>query len=114
MKTNQKEKPVFDDDIVIKETFKPFELKSLDSKNRITLNNKLIKSFRKKMDIDAYRILVSDNGDILLRPNVSVPSNEAWVFTNPEANKRIRKGLEESKAGKIERVKNVDSFLKDL
>ena len=98
----------------IHEEFKPYTTKQLDSKYRITIGNKLVKLFSKHMDIEAYRIFVGKNGDILLRPTVSVPSNEAWVYNNPEVITKIRKGLEESKAGKIERANDLDSFLKHL
>ena len=114
METHAKKKSPNIEKITIREEFNSYTTKSLDSKYRITIGNKLFKLFQKHMNIDAYKIFISKTGDILLRPTVSVPSSEAWVYRNSEVIKKIRKGLKESKAGKIERVKDIDSFLKDL
>ncbi len=114
MKTHATQTALNNETIDINEEFNSYTTKSLDSKYRITLGNKLIKLFKKKMSIDAYKIFISKTGDILLRPTVSVPSSEAWVYRNPKVIKKIRKGLEESRTGKTERVKNIDSFLKGL
>ena len=100
--------------IAIHEEFMPYNTKSLDSKYRITLGNKLIKSISKRMPIETYRIFIGKNGDILLRPTVSIPSTEAWAYHNPKVITKIHEGLEESRTGKIERVNNLDSFLENL
>ncbi len=100
--------------IDIHEEFAPYNTKPLDSKHRITLGGKLAKSLGKQMKVEAYQIFVAKNGDILLRPAVSIPSNEAWVYRNPEVIGKVRKGLQEAAEGKIKRVDNLDTFLKNL
>ena len=57
---------------------------------------------------------MGDEGDILLRPQTSIPSRELWVYQNPKALERIKKGLQEAKEGKIKEVKNVRKFLNEL
>ena len=100
--------------LLIQEEFIPYHMKALDSKNRITLGGKLKKLMDKRMIVEAYQIFVGKNGDILLRPTVSVPSREAWTYQNPEVIGRIRKGVEEARAGKTERVDDLESFLDTL
>ena len=100
--------------INIHEEFIPYHTKALDSKNRITLGGKLKRVMGKRMNVEAYQIFVGKNGDILLRPAVSIPSSEAWIYHNPEVIGRVRKGLEEAREGKTERVNDLESFLDHL
>lgn len=100
--------------IIIREEFKPFDRKPLDSKHRITLGGKLMKVVGRHMKVDSYQIFVGKEGDILLRPAVSIPSSEAWVYRNPQVIGKIRKGLEEAGQGETERVKDLEDFLKKL
>ena len=98
----------------IHEEFIPYHTKVLDSKNRITLGGRLKKLMGKRMSVEAYRIFVGKNGDILLRPTVSILSSEAWVYNNPEVIGRVRKGFKEAREGKTERVDDLESFLDRL
>ncbi len=99
--------------ITVKEEFIPYQTKTPDSKGRITLGGKLKKLIGKKVRVESYQVFVGKNGDILLRPMVSIPSSEAWVYQTEAAGK-IRKGLEEAREGKTERVEDLDTFLRDL
>ncbi|MDD5654415.1 MAG: hypothetical protein PHR91_02100 [Candidatus Omnitrophica bacterium] len=98
----------------IKEKFMPVDTRPLDSKNRITLGGRLQKLLMSKMKIDSYQVFVGKDGDILLRPAVSIPSNEAWIYRNHEVITKIRKGLQEAGEGKIEKVDNLENFLDSL
>lgn len=100
--------------IEVQETFMPVDTRPLDSKHRITLGGKLRKFLMNKMKIDSYQVFLGKEGDILLRPAVSVPSSEAWLYRNPEALAKVRQGLQEAAEGKIEKVDDLESFLKDL
>jgi len=98
----------------IKEKFMAVDTRPLDSKHRITLGGRLQKLMLSKMKIDSYQVFVGKEGDILLRPAVSIPSNEAWVYRNPEVIVRIRKGLREAGEGKVEKAENLENFLNSL
>jgi len=98
----------------IKEKFMPVDTRPLDSKHRITLSGRLYKLMMSKMKIDSYRVFVGKEGDILLRPAVSIPSSEAWVYRNPEVIGKIRKGLGEAREGKTEKVDDLKEFLDNL
>ena len=99
----------------IDEDFISLETRSLDSKHRITLSDKAVKVVRSKnKKINSYQILVGKKGDILLRPSVSIPASEAWIYENPEIIGAIRKGLKDAKEGKITKVANLNKFLKNL
>lgn len=100
--------------IEIKEKFMPVDTRTLDSKHRITLGGRLYKLMMSKMKIDSYKVFVGKEGDILLRPAVSIPSNEAWVYRNPEVIGKIRKGLEEAGEGNTEKVDDLDKFIDNL
>jgi hypothetical protein len=101
--------------VLVNEEFESLDTRSLDSKNRITLGGKLMRAVSQRVKkIDAYQVLVGKDGDILLRPAVSIPASEAWVYKNPKVIDRIRKGLDEAKQGKKEVVRDLDSFLDKL
>ena len=100
--------------VEIKEKFMPVDTRSLDSKHRITLGGRLQRLMMSKMKIDSYQVFVGKGGDILLRPAVSIPSSEAWVYNNPEVIGKVRKGLQEAGEGRVEKVSDLESFLNDL
>lgn len=110
LKVAQKKKQTFE----IREVFIPVDIRPLDSKHRITLGGRLQKLLMSKMKIDSYQVFVGKEGDILLRPAVSVPSNEAWIYRNPEVIGKIRRGLKEAVEGKIEKADDLEGFLSDL
>ena len=100
---------------LVKEKFKLVGVSSLDSKKRITLKDKLMKEPPlDHMEIDAFGILIGDEGDILLRPMANIPSKELWIYQNPNVLKRIQKGLQDAGEGKIKEVKNLKNFLTNL
>ena len=101
--------------IHINEDFTNVDTRALDSKHRITLSTKAVKiALSKNKKIDAYQVLVGKSGDILLRPAVSIPASEAWIYENPKVIGPLRKGLNEAKQGKGKRVNNLDKFLESL
>ena len=110
VKATQRKKQAFE----IREVFMPVDTRPLDSKHRITLGGRLQKLLMSKMKIDSYQVFVGKEGDILLRPAVSVPSSETWVYRNPEVIGKIRRGLKEAAEGKIEKIDDLESFLNDL
>jgi hypothetical protein len=64
-----------------------------DSKGRITLG-KLARG------VSSFGVAVESSGKIVLEPFVEVPARERWLFENPEALKRVRRGLADSEAGR--------------
>ena len=110
MKAAQRKKQTLE----VREMFMLVDTRPLDSKHRITVGGKLQKLMSGKMKIDSYQVFIGKEGDILLRPAVSVPSNEAWVYRNPEVIGKIRQGLKEAAEGKIEKADDLEGFLSDL
>ncbi len=103
------------DSVLVNEEFISFDTRPLDSKHRITLGGRLLKAVTQKVrKVDSYQVLVGKGGDILLRPSVSIPASEAWIYENPKVIGKIRKGLEEAKQGKKEVVSDLDAFLNKL
>jgi len=58
-------------------------------------------------------VYVGEDGDILLRPVVTIPSKEAWIYENPTVLEGIRKGLFEANQGKLKKSKILKLFLKN-
>ncbi len=102
------------EEVEVKEKFMAVDTRPLDSKHRITLGGRLQRLMMSKMKIDSYQVFVGKSGDILLRPAVSIPSSEAWVYHNPEVIGKIRKGLLEAREGKVEKVDDLEKFLDNL
>lgn len=96
------------------ERFIPVDIKTVDSKNRINLGEKMLKLITNKTNAEAYQVFIGEEGDILLRPTVAIPAREAWIYKNPKVLSKIRQGLTEAQEGKIEKVENLDNFFKDL
>jgi hypothetical protein len=99
----------------LKEEFRLFDIKNVDSKNRIGLG-KVIKLVSEivKAKADGFEVYYGEDGDILLRPKVSIPAKEAWIYKNPKVIRKIRKGVGDLKEGRIEKVDDLDEFFKKL
>ena len=93
-------------------SFQAIGIRNVDAKKRIGLGEKLLKLISKTPE--AYKVFVDKEGDILLRPVVTIPASEAWIYENPKVLEQIRVGLSEAKQGKTQKVKNLDNFLKKL
>ncbi len=78
---------------------------TLDERKRISLTKAigvLKRTLGDKLDADLrFGIYVSETGQVLLSPEVSVPLHEAWLYRNPNALKSVLKGLQESGEGKL-------------
>lgn len=88
--------------------------RTIDSKNRITIGEKITKLINTQTEADKFQIFINEKGDILLRPMVSIPIREAWIYQNTQVLKSIRQGLAEAEREKTEKVENMEEFLKDL
>jgi hypothetical protein len=65
-----------------------------DSKGRITLG-KLAEG------VSSYRARRQAGGKIVLEPFVEIPADERWLYENPKALESVRRGLADSKVGRI-------------
>jgi hypothetical protein len=90
--------------------FIPFDIRFIDSKNRITISEKILKKISGRDRINQFQVLVGQEGDILLRPLTTIPSREAWIYEKPELIKQIRQGLQEAKEGKTETLDNLEKI----
>ncbi|MFH1903672.1 MAG: hypothetical protein ABIK20_06460 [Candidatus Omnitrophota bacterium] len=92
--------------------FQAIGIRTVDAKKRIGLGEKLLKFISKTPE--AYQVFIDKEGDILLRPVVTIPASEAWIYQNPKVLAQIRQGFAEAKQGKLEKVEDLDVFLKEL
>ena len=98
----------------VEEKFIAVEVKSVDAKNRVNIGEKLFKRMNAKSRVDAYKVFLGEEGDILLRPIMNVPSREAWIYENQEVLGSIRQGLAEAGEGELKKVRNLKTYLKNL
>lgn len=49
----------------------------------------------------SYRVLINDEGQILLDPVVPVPERELWLWNNPDAISSVRKGMQQVAQGEV-------------
>ncbi len=99
--------------IKVNEKFVNIDTKPLDTKKRISLGEKILKAMGSP-DINEFQVYLGTQGDILLKPMVSILAKEAWIYKTPEVLNKIKKGLKEARDGKTKKVNNLDSFLKAL
>ena len=102
--------------IHIDEDFTPVDDRALDSRHRITLSDHVFKALTQRTKkIDSFEILVGKkDGNVLLRPKVSVPADEAWIHENPRILASLRKGMKQIEGGKFTKVKDMQKFLDEL
>lgn len=111
LKAGKKEKNT----VMVNKEFLPVGTRWLDSKNRITLKERWYKFIVPSTNkVDSYKVFIDREGDILLRPTVSISTNEAWIYQNPKVIGKIRKGLGEAALEKTEKVDDLDDFLNNL
>ncbi|MCF6336117.1 MAG: hypothetical protein L3J12_10280 [Spirochaetales bacterium] len=97
---------------IINESFQHIGISSkLDSRNRVTLGQVLMKLKRSNVrNIDEFEILLGTEGDILLRPRTSIPTRELWLYQNPNSMRTLQKGLKDAAEGRIIKVTDLNEF----
>ncbi len=103
---------------VTAEEFEGVGTTKLDTKKRVTLGAifKILRRVKalKDVPIETFETFIGNEGDILLRPRVSIPARELWVHQNPAVMKSIQRGMRDIKEGRVTKVKNLDKFFKEL
>lgn len=84
--------------IAISENFSEIGTKTIDERNRVTIGD-IIKKFYKSAT--RVKVLIGDDGDILLRPLTEIPAKEAWLYKNKRVLNSVMNGLLQAKEGKI-------------
>lgn len=97
------------------ENFERVGTTKLDTKRRITLGV-IFKTagFLNAVPVETFEAYIGSEGNILLKPRVSIPARELWLHQNPAALKSIQDGIQDIKAGRVTKVKNLSKFLKQL
>ncbi len=92
---------------------------TLDERKRISLTRAL-ESLKEilgnEIELDAavrFGIYVNDLGQVLLTPEVSVPMHELWLYRNPQALKKVVKGLAEAREGKFLDLGSFEKYAAD-
>lgn len=70
-----------------------------DAKGRVTLG-------RLAEGVSSF-LVTEDKGKLILEPYTEIPATEKWLFENPVALKKIRRGLKEANA---KRLSDLGSF----
>jgi len=103
---------------VVSEEFERVGVAKLDTKKRVTLGGifkKLKKgNIFKDVSIDGFEAFMGTEGDILLRPQASMPARELWVHQNPQIMESLQHGVKDIEEGRTTKVDDVDEFLTDL
>jgi hypothetical protein len=69
-----------------------------DAKKRITI------SPASQADEITYHVYCNEIGQIILDPQISIPSSEIWLYNNPEAREAVAIGLKQAAQGKISKI----------
>lgn len=75
-----------------------------DSKNRIVLKGPVSRH---------YQVYRNEAGQIVLDPQVMIPASEAWLFKNKKALASVRRGLDQSAAGKARKWRSFAAHAED-
>lgn len=96
----------------VNQDFKPLDDRILDSRGRITISEDWTHNAPQK--IRSFKVFQNSDGDLLLRPEVSIPAREAWIYKNPKIRASIQKGIQEAKEGKGEIIDDVKAYIEKL
>lgn len=88
-------------------TFKPVTESVVDSRKRISLGKAGV------AEDTRYAVSVSDDGDILLTPLVSIPAREQWLWDHPEVMASIDRGIADIEAGRTHYLGSFAQYLSD-
>lgn len=77
-----------------------------DAKGRITLG-KLADG------ISSYHVSRDKDGRLILEPYTEIPVREQWLYKNKAALKKLKKGLEDSAAGRVSYLGSFKQYLED-
>lgn len=88
--------------------------KVLDTKNRINLGEKIAKLVFDQTGADSFQLFYGETGDLLLRPILAMPVKEVWLYKNPGAFAKVKKGLTEAKTGRRKKIADIKEYLKKL
>jgi hypothetical protein len=77
----------------------------VDTRGRVSLGRAGAKPGRR------YRVESNVDGVLVLTPVVSIPEREMAVWRDPELAERIRRGIDEAKAGKTVDVGDFSQYL---
>ena len=102
---------------ILTKSFRRIGDAALDERKRISLTRAL-DSLKEILggELDAairFGIYVNDAGQVLLTPEVPVPMHELWLYRNPEALKKVVKGLEEAREGKFIDLGSFEKYADD-
>lgn len=75
-----------------------------DAKGRITLGP-LAKG------VSSFRVQQQADGKLVLEPFKEIPAREAWLFENPDAIGRVRRGLTDAAEGRTTARGDFSSFI---
>ena len=78
--------------------------KQVDSKGRISLDKSYAGS--------TMLVEVRDDGTVVLRPAVTIPANEAWLWKNKKALAMVQEGLDDARHGRHAQPPNLAAAAK--
>ncbi|MDY6787565.1 MAG: hypothetical protein SVK54_05510 [candidate division WOR-3 bacterium] len=90
------------------------DVKKIDSRSRITIPSKILKYWDKLGGCDAVQIAMNEKGEVLLKPTISVPLDEVWLYNNPDSLKKVRDGLDDVQEDRVNKVRDLDEFIDSL
>lgn len=76
-----------------------------DSKGRISLG-------RLAEGVSSYTVTKSQ-GRIILEPNIEIPAKEKWLWDNKDVLRQVKKGLQDSAAGRTKSRGSLAKFVDD-
>ncbi len=78
-----------------------------DAKNRVVLPRALVG------EGITYHIYSTNNGQIVLEPQVTIPASELWLFENKDALALVDRGMVESANGQVINRGSFAKYVKD-
>ncbi len=75
-----------------------------DSKGRVALG-------AYARGVSSFRVHQEKDGRLILEPFTEIPVREAWLYENPAALAKVRKGLKDAAEGKVSRRGDFGKFV---
>ena len=87
-------------------TDNPIKVVRPDERGRINLGNLAD-------NISSYQVFQNKDGYLILEPLVEIPAREVWIYEDSENLGNIRRGMQQSKDGKVSSLGSFSQYLND-
>lgn len=89
---------------------------AVDAKKRVSIARALdaVKAVvGDDMDKLTFHVFTNALGYVILKPEISIPAHEIWLYRNPEALESVQRGIKQAEEGKLVELGSFEQYADD-